>query len=205
MPLARNQSPKEIIEARSRGAIEHAIHADERDLHVGAGAKRLAAQATTEYHNRFLIELIQNGHDAHPPDDTQGELHVLFDHDDGDFGVLYVANRGVPFSPSNFRTICELGLSDKVPGEAIGNKGLGFKSVLQICSRPEIFSRTQGTSKADTFGGFCFSFANDAELRELVDGNEDVFLVVRRETAMRNLSTTMGHSTGLIREQCPVW
>ena len=22
---------------------------------------------------------------------------------------------------------------------------------------------------------------------------------------MRNLSTTMGHSTGLIREQCPVW
>ena len=23
--------------------------------------------------------------------------------------------------------------------------------------------------------------------------------------AVRNLSTTMGHSTGLIREQCPVW
>ena len=23
--------------------------------------------------------------------------------------------------------------------------------------------------------------------------------------AERNLSTTMGHSTGLIREQCPVW
>ena len=25
------------------------------------------------------------------------------------------------------------------------------------------------------------------------------------EKAQRNLSTTMGHSTGLIREQCPVW
>ena len=24
-------------------------------------------------------------------------------------------------------------------------------------------------------------------------------------TFTRNLSTTMGHSTGLIREQCPVW
>ena len=23
--------------------------------------------------------------------------------------------------------------------------------------------------------------------------------------SLRNLSTTMGHSTGLIREQCPVW
>ena len=27
----------------------------------------------------------------------------------------------------------------------------------------------------------------------------------RRREAGRNLSTTMGHSTGLIREQCPVW
>ena len=26
-----------------------------------------------------------------------------------------------------------------------------------------------------------------------------------KKTAIRNLSTTMGHSTGLIREQCPVW
>ena len=26
-----------------------------------------------------------------------------------------------------------------------------------------------------------------------------------RARAFRNLSTTMGHSTGLIREQCPVW
>ena len=25
------------------------------------------------------------------------------------------------------------------------------------------------------------------------------------EPSLRNLSTTMGHSTGLIREQCPVW
>ena len=26
-----------------------------------------------------------------------------------------------------------------------------------------------------------------------------------QELERRNLSTTMGHSTGLIREQCPVW
>ena len=29
--------------------------------------------------------------------------------------------------------------------------------------------------------------------------------VCTREEGGRNLSTTMGHSTGLIREQCPVW
>ncbi len=29
--------------------------------------------------------------------------------------------------------------------------------------------------------------------------------LILEEAAKRNLSTTMGHSTGLIREQCPVW
>ena len=28
---------------------------------------------------------------------------------------------------------------------------------------------------------------------------------VEARSPLRNLSTTMGHSTGLIREQCPVW
>ena len=31
------------------------------------------------------------------------------------------------------------------------------------------------------------------------------FLAPKSTHAIRNLSTTMGHSTGLIREQCPVW
>ena len=30
-------------------------------------------------------------------------------------------------------------------------------------------------------------------------------IATRHEVPHRNLSTTMGHSTGLIREQCPVW
>ena len=30
-------------------------------------------------------------------------------------------------------------------------------------------------------------------------------LLLEGDEARRNLSTTMGHSTGLIREQCPVW
>ena len=33
---------------------------------------------------------------------------------------------------------------------------------------------------------------------------EEQIIGILRE-AERNLSTTMGHSTGLIREQCPVW
>jgi len=50
-----------------RVVVGVALLSHARDVHVGAGAKRLAAQATTEYHDRFLIELVQNAHDAHHP------------------------------------------------------------------------------------------------------------------------------------------
>ena len=35
--------------------------------------------------------------------------------------------------------------------------------------------------------------------------NNKVNLEAAQRTGCRNLSTTMGHSTGLIREQCPMW
>ena len=39
------------------------------------------------------------------------------------------------------------------------------------------------------------------------DGNNGRMTLESKEPLepLRNLSTTMGHSTGLIREQCPVW
>jgi hypothetical protein len=182
-------SPRAIIEARTLGAIEVALLSHARDVHVGAGAKRLAAQATTEYHDRFLIELVQNAHDAHRPTESTGEIEILLAREEGRFGTLYVANGGRPFSTSNFKTICEIGLSDKLPGEAIGNKGIGFKSVLQICSRPEIYSAEPDVvaTPRDSFTGFCFSFATDDQLVELLDGDRARFEIVRRETATFHL------------------
>ena len=41
-------------------------------------------------------------------------------------------------------------------------------------------------------------------MRDLPTGTV-TFLFTDIEESTRNLSTTMGHSTGLIREQCPVW
>ena len=37
------------------------------------------------------------------------------------------------------------------------------------------------------------------------NGYNESFNGTLGEEVLRNLSTTMGHSTGLIREQCPVW
>lgn len=197
---ARNQSTEgalEAIRAKAAGAIEVALHAHDVDYHVGAGAKRLASQVTAEYHDRFLIELIQNAHDAHPKKESSGAIKILFDPAEGDFGVLYVANGGNPFSRSNFRTICELGLSDKPPGEGIGNKGIGFKSVLQICERPEIYSASSPGSSS--FDGYCFSFATDAELLDLLQGDRTKLEIVRAETGRFQIPVALDDAPNRVR------
>ncbi len=119
----------------------------------------LTEQVEHQYHGRFLIELLQNAHDALKHKLEHGELsriEIILDPDDGQFGALYVANDGNKFSESNFRSLSQLGQSDKNPQESIGNKGIGFRSVLEITTSPEIYSRSAANS--DSFDGFCFSF-----------------------------------------------
>ncbi|WLD98539.1 DUF3883 domain-containing protein [Agrobacterium leguminum] len=124
----------------------------------------LSGHVTADYHGRFLIELIQNGHDAHPREEFSGEIEVLLAGDEGEAGVLYVANRGRPFGTDNVDALCEMGLSSKPPGEAIGNKGLGFRSVGHVTDRPEIHSRLSGNEATGRFDGYSFTFAHGDEL-----------------------------------------
>ncbi|WDO09829.1 hypothetical protein ME763_31535 [Streptomyces murinus] len=51
-----------------------------------------------DYAGRFLLELLQNGHDAHRGGGNDGSVHVLLDEDEGTHGTLYVANGGTPFT-----------------------------------------------------------------------------------------------------------
>src|SRR4051794_8861956 len=195
---AQTISPQAHIEAKTRGVIEIALRADQVNFRVGAGVKRLAAEAAAEYHDRFLIELVQNAHDAHPPDTQDGHIEVVMAWDEAEFGVLYVANGGKPFTASNFDTICELGLSDKLPSESIGNKGIGFKSVLQICARPEIYSAAEDEDEA--LDGYCFSFATDDELLDLLNGDEEQLEIIRRETAPFHLPVALSQRDEIVRE-----
>ena len=120
----------------------------------------LTEQVEHQYHGRFLIELIQNAHDAmNAPDaaDDQGRLEILIDHDEASYGALYVANDGSPFTKSNFEHLSQLGQSDKDPEKSIGNKGIGFRSVLEISTAPEIYSRS--TKNSVQFDGYCFCFS----------------------------------------------
>ncbi|TKB87886.1 MAG: hypothetical protein E8D43_00670, partial [Nitrospira sp.] len=122
----------------------------------------LTQQVEHQYHGRFLIELLQNAHDAFnegAPGAFENRVEILFDPMDSEYGSLLVANDGDPFSPSNFERLSQLGQSDKDPQKSIGNKGIGFRSVLEISAAPEIYSR-RGLGSS-SFDGYCFAFRPD--------------------------------------------
>ncbi|MGH3301960.1 MAG: sacsin N-terminal ATP-binding-like domain-containing protein [Streptosporangiaceae bacterium] len=115
----------------------------------------------TDYDGRTLIELLQNGHDAHPAGRSDGRLEFALRKDEGASGVLYVANGGNPVSHGDFAAMCRVAMSNKRPDEGIGNKGVGFKSVLQLADSPEVYSAAE--PGATGFKGYCFRFARPAD------------------------------------------
>lgn len=167
------ENPRERIEyiaARKIRAFLGTIDSQGRYLaRVFKQNRSLSAHVTADYHGRFLIELIQNGHDAHPAGRGDGQIEVLLDSAEGEFGTLYVANGGRPFGSDNVDALCEMGLSSKPPGEGIGNKGLGFRSVAHVTDRPEIYSRRTEESASPGFDGYRFTFAGHHEIDGLIE------------------------------------
>lgn len=170
-PNLREISAREDIEAKTRGEIEAYISGRGK-TRIHAGARNLSLNVSDDYGNRFLVELIQNAHDAHDRGRNDGEIAVVLDPHEGDFGCLYVANRGNGFTKPNLEAITNIALSSKSVNESIGNKGLGFRSVLQICQWPEIYS-VQGVGGSGAFDGYCFRFADVNAIEALLDGQID--------------------------------
>jgi len=129
-----------------------------RGTNIFEGRRSIEEQLSEEYHARFLIELIQNADDACGKD---GQILIVIRQEPSPRVV--VCNTGKGFTRKNFESLCTLGLTDKNPEEAIGNKGLGFRSVLEVCKAPSIFSSDFNRSE-DTepnFDGYCFCFDPD--------------------------------------------
>lgn len=155
----------QVIEQLMRHRIDHYI-AGRSDPSIYQSVRNMSQFVSDDYGNRFLIELIQNAHDAHDPSRSDGEIAVVVDPDDG-YGCLYVANRGRGFVEANLKAITNIALSSKPVNAGIGNKGLGFRSVLQVCTWPEIYS-VDGEGGSGQFDGFCFRFATLKDLQEHV-------------------------------------
>ena len=122
----------------------------------------LSGQIAQEYRGRCVLELLQNAHDAlenADPDDPRRVSFVLTTDPDP---VLLIGNSGRPFSTDDFYGMCRLGQSPKDPNKSVGNKGLGFRSVLEVSTCPEIWS----TAHPEENTAFAFRF--DPSMSDLV-------------------------------------
>jgi hypothetical protein len=76
--------------------------------------------------------------------------------------------------------ITDIAQSDKRPEEGIGNKGIGFKSVLQLTRAPQIYSVADASAK-QRVDGYCFTFADQDLLSDILGGESELLADVVRE------------------------
>ncbi len=173
--VAGGVSPSEIVARESPRRIRAHLLTRE-DWNPTKSLTELSKQLAVEYEDRFLVELIQNGYDAHPENARDGVIHIILD-ESVDPPVLYVTNTGRPFEETNSQALTNVARSNKPPGEGIGNKGVGFRSVLQVCDWPEIYSCDPNTVDDPEFTGFCFRFARDTDLAALTSTATELSIV----------------------------
>ncbi|MGC1237554.1 MAG: DUF3883 domain-containing protein [Acidimicrobiales bacterium] len=164
-------SPREQIIAYARKVLGEFAATNVWD--PAAQLRAVSVQAGDEYAGRFLLELLQNAHDAHPAERHDGRITIRVDADEGEHGVVYVANAGIPFTYESLIGLCKLARSPKHIGEGIGHKGVGFRSILPVCTWPEIYSADLSGTPGN-LDGYSFQFANHADLINLTDGDDAI-------------------------------
>lgn len=92
-----------------------------------AGLESYIAQS---YNNRSFIELLQNADDA-----KSTKFKIIKEND-----YLLVANNGRIFNDQDLESLCRSASSNKVRGENIGHRGIGFKSVVGFAKEIHIIS-----------------------------------------------------------------
>lgn len=147
------------------------------------------------YRGRYLFELIQNANDAivdqvEVKGHTQFANHHLVRLELTEKSLL-VANFGQPFGEQNVRALCRLHKTTKSASKQIGHKGIGFKSVLEISSRPEVYSVGEAVSYAFGFDGDQFR----TDVAEVMgrEWDPDVVLPILRTPYFRNINQLPKH------------
>lgn len=87
-------------------------------------------ELTKEYNGRQLLELLQNADDA-------GSNEVLIIWDKNNL-KLTISNKGEPFESAGIKSLMLANLSTKTKISYIGNKGLGFRSILNWAEKIDI-------------------------------------------------------------------
>lgn len=116
------------------------------------------------YSEKQINELIQNA--ADPMEGLEGRIDVVLTNN-----ALYCANEGMPFQARDLDSIF-MAYSSSKSGNKIGKFGIGFKSLLALTDKPQIFSKT-----------ISFGFDHDRFKEDLAVNGIDVNDVPKVRTA----------------------
>lgn len=134
-------------------------------------------QRKTDYHGRELLELLQNVDDA-AVNTTLIGVDVLLEYKNN---VLTVANNGTVFTQETIERLCHGSASNK-SDDYIGNKGTGFRSLLNWGKQIEIHS-----------GGFHVGFSQDFANKEFVKLIEKSEIIKEQQRNIPNVSIPVLH------------
>lgn len=141
-----------------------------KDYHEMVAAYNREAATTSGYNGRQILELLQNC------DDQQSESVVI--EIDRKNNRLLIANKGIPFSRAGYRSLATSNLSSKIDKtQYIGNKGLGFRSILNWSKKVSIFSN-----------GFKVTYSNENKEKAFDEAFDETIKNEIRETY--NLQST---------------
>jgi hypothetical protein len=124
--------PKEVVD-NIRKEIENA-----KETHIWkdyVNALRLISQVVFTRSSGFILELIQNAEDSGLGLPEPGCFEISINHE-----RIKVIHNGKLFDENDVRAISGIRSSKKPERGFLGYLGIGFKSVLKITDRPEIYS-----------------------------------------------------------------
>jgi len=155
------QAGQRIIEEQSRRQVRTFLDELRHRTSLYRTVASLGDQVAQEYRGRAVLELLQNAHDVLGRGGGGDRRQVSFVlNSASEQPELLIANSGRPFRREDFRGICQLAQSPKDPNKSVGNKGLGFRSVLELTTRPEVWST------APAADDIAFAFGFDPEVLE---------------------------------------
>ena len=156
------RNPESFAKQRPRQAAQHMKAFLESRNQASLGAYALLPSLLKEHHGieetvlaggygyRQILELVQNGADAilEAQGDERSSSHGNRIHVVVRDSRLYVANTGAPLSQDGLGALLSSHSSPK-RGNQIGRFGLGFKSLLRLGGRIDLFTQSSGGIRFD--------------------------------------------------------
>lgn len=146
-----------------------------------------ALQTNEDYRGRQLLELLQNADDAYSSKEEKHKAYIeLTDKE------LIIKNTGIGFSKEGVESLLTSNLSPK-DNNYIGNKGLGFRSILNWAKKIHIYSHSK-----ENDGIWSFSFSRDYAKERF-----NSLPIEKQELARKKAQNNESHPIATLR--CPKW